>query len=341
MKKNRSLAIKGEPKPNAISRFIRKIKDKFYDFSVWINQKIARKKKKVKTISSQKKHALIFYVIMLAFPVLQFSVFYVGVNFNSVLMSFQSFDVASGAYKMDWLVNIEKVARELSTFTMTNAMKNSAVAFLVSIVVGVPLTLVFSYYVYKKYILSGLFKIVLFLPSIVSSIAMVLMYKYFVENAIPSMFGLEQGLLGDSQTAFVTVLFYSVYMGFGSGVLLYSGAMGGISDSIVEAAQIDGASPAEEFFKITLPLIYPTIVTFLITAIAAFFSNQVNLFSFYGENAAVQNYTLGYWLYNQTQLASMGEYPFLAAMGLFMTVVVVPITLIAKKLMEKFGPRTD
>jgi ABC-type sugar transport system permease subunit len=341
MKKNRSLTIKGERKPNIFSKFIKLTKDKFYDLSVWASKLFQRKEKKVKTINSQKAKSMAFYIIMLAFPVAQFCVFYIGVNFNSILMSFQKFNVATGNYEFDWLVNIQKVIRELSTYTMTNAMKNSAIAFFVSVIVGVPLTLVFSYYIYKRYFFSGIFKIVLFMPSIVSSIAMVVMYKYFAENAIPNMFGLGEGLLGNSQTAFPTVLFYSVYMGFGSGVLLYSGAMGGISDSIVEAAEIDGASSAREFFKITLPLIYPTIVTFLITAIAAFFSNQVHLFSFFGENAAVQNYTLGYWLYNETQLASMGEYPFLAAMGLFMTVVVVPLTLVCKKLLEKFGPRTD
>lgn len=338
MRKNRSLVI-NESKPNIFRKGLKFLKDKFYDLTVCFSKVF--KRKKIKTINSEKVRTLIFYIIMLAFPVVQFCIFYIGVNFNSVLMSFQKYNVVEGVYEIDWLVNIEKVVRELSTYTMTNAMKNSAIAFFVSVVVGVPLTLIFSYYIYKKYLLSNLFKIVLFMPSIVSSIAMVIMYKYFVENAIPSLFGLSDGLLGNSQTAFPTVLFYSVYMGFGSGVLLYSGAMGGISDSIVEASQIDGVSPASEFIKITLPMIYPTIVTFLITAISAFFTNQINLFSFFGENAAVQNYTLGYWLYNETQLASYGEYPFLAAMGLFMTLIVVPVTLICKKLLEKFGPRVD
>jgi ABC-type sugar transport system permease subunit len=339
MKKNRSLVTK-EAKPNIFNKLGKLIKDKFYDLSVWFSNLFSKKDKKAKTISSQNVKSLIFYIVMLAFPVVQFCVFYIGVNFNSILMSFQKYNVSTGAYEIDWLVNIERVFRELSTYTMTNAMKNSAIAFFISVIVGVPLTLIFSYYVYKKFFLSGLFKVVLFMPSIVSSIAMVVMYKYFVENAIPTIFGLSEGLLGNSQTAFTTVLVYSVYMGFGSGVLLYSGAMGGISDSIVEAAKMDGASAAKEFFQITIPMIYPTIVTFLITAIAAFFTNQVNLFSFFGENAAVQNYTLGYWLYNETQLASFGEYPFLAAMGLFMTLVVVPLTLICKKLLEKFGPKT-
>ena len=160
MKKNRSLAIKGE-KPSIFSKFVRLIKDKCYDLSVWFSSLFARKEKKVKTISSQKVKTLIFYIIMLAFPVTQFCVFYIGVNFNSILMSFQTYDPMTGNYKLAGLINIEKVFRELSTYTLTNAMKNSSIAFLVSIIVGVPLTWIFSYYIYKKFALSGLFKVVL------------------------------------------------------------------------------------------------------------------------------------------------------------------------------------
>jgi ABC-type sugar transport system permease subunit len=317
------------------------VKDKWYDFTVYLSSRFGGKNKKIRTLQSDKIKNLIFYILMIAFPVVQFCVFYIGINFNSILLTFQSYDPIKAKYYFSGLTNLEKVFREFSQYTLTNATKNSALAFVASILVGVPLTLFFSYYIYKKFIFSGLFKVVLFIPSIVSSIAMVLMYKYFVENGVPTMFasmGMKEGLLANADSAFMTVLIYSLWMGFGSGVLLYSGSMGSISESVVEAAQIDGASSAREFFSITLPLIYPTIVTFLITSIAAFFTNQVNLFSFFGENADLQNWTLGYYLYNQTQLASMGEYPYLAALGLCFTLIAVPITIVIRLLLEKFGP---
>ena len=47
-------------------------------------------------IQNKRKQDLIFYIIMLAYPVLQFAIFYVGVNFNSILMAFQYFSGTRG-----------------------------------------------------------------------------------------------------------------------------------------------------------------------------------------------------------------------------------------------------
>ena len=47
-------------------------------------------------IHNKRKQDLIFYIVMLAYPVLQFAIFYIGVNFNSILMAFQYFSGSSG-----------------------------------------------------------------------------------------------------------------------------------------------------------------------------------------------------------------------------------------------------
>jgi ABC-type sugar transport system permease subunit len=299
---------------------------------------------------TRKRNDLIFYVLMLAFPVAQFCIFYLGVNINSILLSFKSFDSSTGAYVYSGFENFKRFFYMLTNNNYTQAALNSLIAYAAGLVVGVPLALLFSYYIYKKLALSGIFKVFLFLPSIISSLAMVLLYKYFVDDAIPAilkMLGagqdgtLVEGLLSNPQTTFGTILFYGILTGFGTSVLLYSGAMGGISESVVESARIEGATPLQEFFKITLPMIWPTLVTFLMTGVAGIFTNQMNLYSFYGADTDMSLYTFGYLLFRDTQAAGLGEYPYLAAMGLIMTFVAVPITLLVKWVLEKCGPRAD
>jgi hypothetical protein len=47
-------------------------------------------------------------------------------------------------------------------------------------------------------------------------------------------------------------------------------------------------------------------------------------------------------LYNKTQAAtSRAEYPELAAMGLLLTLIAVPLTLVIKWALEKFGPQAE
>lgn len=303
--------------------------------------------KKLGKLSKGKKKDILFYCLMLAWPVAQFLVFYIGVNGNSILMAFQNIDVENNTITWTW-DNFKNAFTLMTTSPLLlNALKMSILSYVLILGIGTPLGLLFSYYIYKKHFGSDFFKVLLFLPSIISSIVMVTIYSYFVERAIPtvanSWFGITmKGLLENTSTRFATIIFYNIWVGFGTSTLMYSNAMAGISPEIVESAHVDGATGFREFWHITLPMVYPTLTTFLITGIAGLFTNQINLFSFYGIGAPSDMQTYGYYLYQQTSMAaSDADYPILSAMGLILTVVTVAITLIARFLLEKFGPSED
>ena len=76
------------------------IKDKMYDLSVAVHQKIHRNAdpKKPKRLNRRKIGERVFLCVMLAYPVLQFLVFYVVVNINSVLLAFKTFSGDTGGY---------------------------------------------------------------------------------------------------------------------------------------------------------------------------------------------------------------------------------------------------
>jgi ABC-type sugar transport system permease subunit len=149
------------------------------------------------------------------------------------------------------------------------------------------------------------------------------------------------GLTSTAKTLFPTVMFYGVWVGFGSGLLLYSGAMSNINDSVMEASVIDGAGELRQFFSIVLPLIYPTLSIFLINGIAVIFSSDMHLYAFFGGAADRSAWTFGYYLLRMTRDATMAEYPYPATVGIFLTVFSVPITFGARALLNKFGPKTE
>ncbi len=297
--------------------------------------------------SRRRRKDLIFYSIMIAFPVLQFLVFYIGVNFNSMLLAFKDIDIVAGTET--WTFEYIQKAFTLMTSSPTHlsAFTMSLLSYAITLIIGVPLGLLFSYYIYKKFPLGNALRVILFLPSIISSIVMVTIFQFFVERAVPAAamqwFGIEMaGLIENTATRFGTIIFYNILVSFGTTALIYSNGMAGISTEIVEAAHLDGCTGLREFWHITLPLIYPTITTFLITGVAGIFTNQMNLYSFFGTGAPESLFTWGYYLYVQTQVAaSEAEYPLLAAMGLLLTIVIVPITLLVKWALEKFGPSTE
>ena len=306
-----------------------------------------------KQLSDKRKKDLIFYVVMLAIPVLQFSIFYLGVNFNSILMAFQRYDDSAKAFVFldfpNLFQNFKDVFHALGTETVFKyALKNSLISYFTSLVAGTGLALIFSYYVYKKFPLHGLVKVVLFAPSIISGMVLVSIFVEFVNEVIP---GISQRVTGEQLIGFITnpptsktfgtILFYCVWIGFGGSILLYVGAMNNISESVSEACTIDGANLFQELIYIVLPLIYPTLVTFLVVGVGGIFTGQMALYEFFGPEADQTLQTFGYYLFRRTKMASESDYPFLASMGLLMTCVAAPLTFLVKWGLEKVGPTLE
>lgn len=289
---------------------------------------------------TERKNNMIFYILMMAYPVIQFCIFWIGVNGNSILLSFKEYTSDSGFQWVGTQNFVNAYNQMSSSGLFLSAIKNSFVAFGITTVITVPLSLLFSYFIYKKMPLSGFFKVILFMPSIISSIIMVILFSYFVERGLADIIGIR--LLENIDTRFWTIIFYNIWIGFGINILLYTSSMGSISEEVIEAAKIDGAKPIHEFIYIVIPHIYPTIVTFLVISVAGIFTNQFHLYSFYGSGAESNDLiTVGYYLFSQTQKNSTNYYAFpeLASYGVLLTIVAVPMTLLVKWALEKFGTK--
>lgn len=261
-------------------------------------------------------------------------------------MAFQKFE--DGKYVFDGLINFKQIYVDyISNDVLKLAIKNSFVVYFYTTLVGLTLNLLFSYFIYKKYIGHKFFKMMLFLPSIISSIVLVIIYQNFIDKYIPVLIWdiTKQegvGLLTNPDTRFVTLLIYSIFISFGTNVLLFSSAMNQINPSLIEAFRLESSSSFLEFIYVIIPGIWPTIVTLMLTGLAGLFVNQMNLFSFYGVTVPDYNlYTMGYYLFRNTAIASTAEYPKLAAIGILITLFLAPITLLVRKLLLKYGPREE
>lgn len=296
--------------------------------------------------------AKVFYVCVIALPLLQFLLFYFGVLVNSILLSFKEYDMSTGEYVFGggWY-NYRLFFSELKSpsSNLGQMFVNSGVVWLASTMTGITLALFFSFYITKKMSGSAFFKLMLFLPTIVSSIAMALIYRRFVDRFLYSFFNdffhydFGKPFAGKPAEQFTACVIYSLIMGFGTQVLMYTAAMSRIPNSVVEYATLDGINSFQEFFVITLPLIYPTISTFLVAGVGGYFINQAGLYDFYGSNADQSIQTLGYFMYNKTAGDGkvLSDYPKMSAFGVIFTFIAVPVTLFARWGLEKLSPNVE
>jgi len=114
--------------------------------------------------------------------------------------------------------------------------------------------------------LSGFYRAVYYLPSIIgSSVAVAILWKRMfasdgVVNALLGLVGLPSDLawLGRADTAIWTLIILAIWQ-FGSSMLIFLSGLKQIPVSLYEAATVDGANGIQRFFKITIPMLTPTI----------------------------------------------------------------------------------
>lgn len=302
------------------------------------------RKKTNASMMTKKRSKLIFYCCMMALPILQFLLCYVYVNASSFALAFQKLDMLEGGYSFARLENFKRVFEE--TKNLKQMWGNSLSLALLMFVFGSLGSILFSYYIYKKKIGSGFFKIILYMPHIISTVVFVIIYQFFVELAIPEVIKTLtdktiQGLIVNVKTQKATVIIFHIWISFGTQVLLYSSAMSGISDSMIESAQLDGVKPMRELVSIVLPMIWSTFVTFTLMRIMGIFNDQMDLYSFFGTTADASLHTFGYYLYNSVKNGDVADYPMLSAFGLLLTLIAIPVTLCARYMLNKFGPKTE
>ena len=299
----------------------------------------------------------LFFAGIVALPVLQFCICYIYINFNSFILAFQDYTdltVTGGAgYAIDfaWFENFKKAFSDLSS--RLYMFKNSLLLFFFTTIVGLTLALIFSYYIYKKYPMGEFFRVILFMPKILSGVVFCVLFRYITTEVwgviAQKWFNIETiGLLYEEKTQLGTMLFFSVWIGFGVNVLMFSGAMSGIDEAIVESAQLDGTNTVQEFIFITIPLIWPTFVSFLTINFTGLFTDQMHLHAMFGSTSPGTLSTFGYYLYKTTVAsdfvpndAKVPSYSVLSAMGLMMTAIMLPLTLLLRKGLRKFGPSVD
>lgn len=308
-----------------------------------------------KRIIIENKRKALFSLIMLAIPILHFLVFYLYINLSSFSLAFKKYEIVEGTGLVSSFAkfdNFKDAFNLLFSASGWGKIKNSLIFESVNLFLVTPLTLIFAFYIYKKAFMGKFFKVMLFMPYILSEIIVATLYKYMTNNIIPyimqSWFGVEiPQLLADAKTQMATAIIFNIIMWFGINSLIYSSAMEDVNISMSEAAQLDGANVAQEFIYVTVPTIFPTIVTLFIVALAAVFTDQFRMLSlFYYLPGGLDN--MGFYLYMQASRADVIPngaadltYGALSAMGLLLSFIVIPVTLVTRHLLNKYGPRAD
>ena len=293
---------------------------------------------------------IIFIIAMVAWPLIQFIVFWAYVNVDTIIMSFQKLDYFSGKelfvgfdnFKWVWDALTDKVQPALR-----NSIINSLLLFLSNNFVLLPISIFFAYIMQKKLWGTKVFRIIFFLPNIISIVVLTMAYRFMFDSTFgPINYFLKSiglgsiipanGWLGDKNTAFMMVLFYCLWAGIGYNVVLLSGSMNRVPQEIYEAARLDGAGVGRELVQIVVPMISGTITTLFVSGISVIFTLflQPMLLTNGGPYNGLSS-TIAFFIVNTI---NSGDLYHAAATGLMFSIIGIPIIQFVKWGIEKLLP---
>ncbi|WP_308856041.1 sugar ABC transporter permease [uncultured Oscillibacter sp.] len=221
----------------------------------------------------------------------------------------------------------------------------SAINTVIIVVVAVPTVTAFSLWVgsaiYKMHAAArSFFRCVFYLPVVTGSVAVVVVWKWMFDKynglfnyVIRAMGG--EGLMWteSEQMALWCIILILFTTSIGQPIVLYVSALGNVDHSLVEAAQVDGATDFQVFWKIKWPSIMPT--TLYVAVITTINSFQcfalIQLLTSGGPNYSTS--TVMYYLY-EIAFRTTKEFGYADAMGVILAIVIALFSALQFKVMH-------
>lgn len=288
-----------------------------------------------------RRERILFIICCITLPILQWLIFYVYVNFSSVLMAFKD---ADGMWSFS---NFTRFFEEmqLETSELRIAFRNTFLTFGILFCLY-PFKVLVSYFIYKKIPGASVYRILFFLPSILFSICTAMMFSRvigvngFIAQFVGEVMGLDYvpELLQDSRFANVTVLLNMIWLQFPGDLIIWGGTFARIPEEVLESGRIDGTTWWSEFTKIIVPMVWPTVALQMVLLFCGLLGASGNVFLLTGGRNGTM--TLSAWMYITLLGSSGGNYTsnvynYLSAVGLMLSVVSVIISMAVRKITDK------
>lgn len=226
------------------------------------------KLKATRRSTASKREARNFWIYVSPW-IVGFSTFVLGPMIYSLYLSFTDSPLGS----LGDFVGVANYVELFGDDLFYLAVSNTAYFAIVS----VPLQLVLAFFLAsllnKRIPAVGVFRTIFYLPSVIAGISTVLLWSwifnsnYGLVNYILSLFGINgPNWLSDERYAIPAIIIMSLH-GVGGAMLIFLAALQDVPPELYESAQLDGAGPMQQLFRITLPMVSPTIFFNLILGI--------------------------------------------------------------------------
>ncbi|MCG8372302.1 MAG: sugar ABC transporter permease [Balneolales bacterium] len=273
---------------------------------------------------------------LLSLPyVFHLMIFFVYPVVFSVIIIFHRWDVVT---PMEF-VGLRNFERIFADEVFLQSLINTGVFLLLHIPLQIVIALFFAVQLNERIPFRGFFRTLYFLPVVVSGVVVTILFQqlFSYDTGILNLFLNKLGIpripwLVSEYWAMPSIALMATWKNVGLYVILFLAGLQSIPKELYEAAELDGAGSVQRFFRITLPMLNPTVVTVVVLSVIGGFSLFIEPYVMTG--GGPMDSTLSAMLYIYNQAFNFGHMGYAATMGLFFAAIIFTVVSVQRKFVE-------
>ena len=225
--------------------------------------------KKKKATARQKKDWVAGYVFI-APVTLGLLVFYIWPFIQNFWFSFNDVN----KFNVTHFIGLDNYKQLIGDAEVWTTFGNTLKYVVFTVPIGLFLSICIAALLNAKIRGTSIYRTLYFLPSVTMAAAVAMVWKWvfnekmgILNSIIAGLGGERVGWLTNPKSALFIVMLVGLWMSVGYNMIILLAGMQGIPKTYYEAASIDGAGGLAQFFKITIPLLTPSIFFVMITSI--------------------------------------------------------------------------
>lgn len=238
-------------------------------------------------------------------------------------------------------VGFENYQRLFADHTFARALSNTLYYVMLMVPVTTVVAMLLALLMNQKLRAITWYRTAYFLPVVTSTVAVSLVWSWIYAkdfgllNYLLRFFGVEPiAWLSSSTWAMLAISIMSVWGNVGQGMIIFLAGLQAIPQSYYEAAEVDGANSRQKFFKITLPLITPSLFFYFIIIMIDAFQMFEQLYVMTRGRPTDVTVTIVYYIYrNAFRNFKMG---YASTQAIVLFAIIMVLTLVYWRTQEKW-----
>ena len=286
------------------------------------------------------------FLYLLALPGIIFVFIFSYIPMYGILIAFKNFNIRKGILASEW-VGFKNFEFFFTTDKLWLVLRNTVflnVLFIVGTTVCAVLLAIFLNEIRLKWLKKGLQSII-FLPYFMSWVVIGMLVQSFIGGMNPTLdsillsIGIEAPYWYNEAQLWPWILtIIRIWQGTGYLSIIYLAAITSFPDEIYEAARIDGATRWQSVYRITIPLLIPTISILTILAVGKIFNGDfAMIYAIVGDNSMLYPTTDVIDTYVFRSMRVLNDFGMAAAVGLFQSVMGLIFVIAVNAIVRRFS----